>query len=62
MKSLQIISTVITAQKMMFSLRVSSVNVTKSAADLVIFTEEILNGKLHFYAVYAPQLFQNMVG
>ena len=33
-----------------FPLRISSVNVTKSAvpADLVTFTEEILNGKLHF--------------
>ena len=30
-----------TAQKMKFSLRISSVNVT-------IFTEEILNGKVHF--------------
>ena len=28
-------------------LRISSVNVTKSAVDLVTFTEEILNGKLH---------------
>ena len=33
-----------------FPLRVSSVNVTKSAfsLDLATFTEEILNGKLHF--------------
>ena len=33
-----------------FPLRISSVNVTKSAvpADLVTFIEEILNGKLHF--------------
>ena len=38
-----------TAQKMKFSLRISSVNVTKSTtADLVTFTEEILNVKLHF--------------
>ena len=36
----------ITAQKMKFSRKISSVNVTKS--DLVTFTEEILNGKLHF--------------
>ena len=34
----------ITARKMKFPLRISSVNV----ADLVTFTEEILNGKLHF--------------
>ena len=31
-----------------FSLSTSSVNVTKSAADLVTFTEEMLNEKLHF--------------
>ena len=33
-----------------YPLRNSSVNVTKSAVteDLVTFTEEILNGKLHF--------------
>ena len=33
-----------------FPLRISSVNVTKSAGNcgLVTFTEEILNGKLHF--------------
>ena len=39
-----------TAQKMKFPLRISSVNVTKSAktTDLVTFTEEILNEKLHF--------------
>ena len=31
---------------------ISSVNVTKwETAELVTFTEEILNGKLHFYAV-----------
>ena len=36
-----------TTQKMKFSLRFSSVNVTKSAVS-VTFTEEILNGKLHF--------------
>ena len=35
----------ITAQKMKFPLRISSVSVTKS---LVTFNEEILNGKLHF--------------
>ena len=33
--------------KWSFPLRISSVNVIKSA-DLVTFTEEILNGKLHF--------------
>ena len=35
---------------MKFPLKISSVNVTKSAgtADLVTFTEEILNGKLQF--------------
>ena len=32
-------------EKWSFPLRISLVNVT---ADLVIFTEEILNGKLHF--------------
>ena len=37
-------------KKWTFPLRISSVNVTKSAGnyDLVIFTKEILNGKLHF--------------
>ena len=37
-------------KKLSSPLRISSVNVTKSAgtADLVIFTEEILHGKLHF--------------
>ena len=37
-------------KKLSFPLRISSVNVTKSAcpADLVSFTEEILNGKLIF--------------
>ena len=39
-----------TAQKMKFPLRISSVNVTKSQflADLVTFTEEIHDGKLHY--------------
>ena len=39
-----------TAQKWSFPLRISSVNVTKSAENcgLVTLTEEILNGKLHF--------------
>ena len=37
-----------TAQKIKFSIKDSSVNVTKSTADLVTFTEEILNGKLYF--------------
>ena len=36
-------------RKWSFLLRISSVNVTKSAADLVTFTEEILNGKLRFF-------------
>ena len=31
-----------------FPLRISAVHVTKSATDLVTFTEEILDGKLHF--------------
>ena len=37
-------------QKWSFPLRISSVNVTKpkKTADLVIFTEQILSGKLHF--------------
>ena len=42
-----------TAQKIKFPLRISSVNVTKSAGnmksvDLVTFTEEILNRNFHF--------------
>ena len=39
-----------TVQKMKFSFKVSSVNVIKSqfTGDLVTFTEEVLNGKLHF--------------
>ena len=38
-----------TGQKWSFPLRISLVNMTKSAgtADLVAFTEEIFNGKLH---------------
>ena len=38
-----------TAQKMKFAVRIFSVNVTKSqeTVDLVTFTEEIPNGKLH---------------
>ena len=38
-----------------FPLKISSVNVTKSAvwADLLTFAEKILNGKLNFYAVPA---------
>ena len=35
-------------KKLSFPLRISSVNVTKSAADLATFNENILNGKLHF--------------
>ena len=40
-----------TAKKIKFSIKDSTVNVTKSAfpADLVTFTGEILNGKLHFW-------------
>ena len=37
-----------TAQKRSFPLRISSVNLTKSAIDLVTFSEETLKGKLHF--------------
>ena len=39
-----------TAQKMKFSNRISSINVTKSSGhcNLVTFAKEILNGKLHF--------------
>ena len=42
--------TVTVHKKIRFPLRISSVNVTKSAVstDLVIFDKEILNGKLHF--------------
>ena len=36
-----------TEQKLKFSIRISSVNVTKSA--VVTFTEEILNGKKTFF-------------
>ena len=42
-------------KKWSFPLSISSVNVTKSVgngADLVTFTEEILNRKLHFCAVF----------
>ena len=41
-----------------FSLRISSVNVTKSAGNcgLVTFTEEILNEKLHFCPVFADNV------
>ena len=40
----------VTAQKISFLLGISSANVTKpqETADMVTFTEEILNGKLHF--------------
>ena len=43
-----------------FPLRFSSINVTKSEiADLVAFTEEILNGKLHFScSVYRNRKFE----
>ena len=43
-----------TAQKTSFSLRVSYLNVTNPQfpADLVTFTEEKFNGKLHFYALF----------
>ena len=39
-----------TKKKKSFLLKISSVNVTKSSVscDLVTFTEDILNGKLHF--------------
>ena len=41
-------------KKWSFPLRISSVNVTKSqeTADLVTFTEEILDGKVHFLCNY----------
>ena len=42
--SLPLETTLSTAQKMKFPLKISPVNVTKS----VTFTEEIFNGKLHF--------------
>ena len=40
----------INTKNKVFEVRISSVNVTKSAVscDLVTFTEDILNGKLHF--------------
>ena len=44
-----------TAQKMKFPLRISSVNV-----DLVTFTEEILNGKLHFLCS-VPRMFVELI-
>ena len=41
------------AQKINFSIKISLANVTRSAVSryLVTFTEEIVNGKLHFCAV-----------
>ena len=41
-----------------FSLRISLVNLTKSAVscNLVTFTEEIRDGKLHFCAVYVSEV------
>ena len=40
-----------TAQKMQFSIKdfFSKCDQIRNPADLVIFTEEILNGKLHFF-------------
>ena len=40
-------------QKINFSIKISLANVTRSAVswNLVTFTEEIVNGKLHFCAV-----------
>ena len=48
--NLKDVSFSVTAQKF-FPLTISSLNVTKSAvpANLVIFTEDILKGKLHFF-------------
>ena len=52
MNTLESESTLIvsTAKKQNFPLRISSVNVAKPhlTEDLVTFTEEILNGKVHF--------------
>ena len=48
----------LTAQKMRFSLRISSVNVT---VDLVTCTEEFLNRKLHFLcSVYEVNLLRQV--
>ena len=48
----------LTAQKMKFSLKISSVNVT---ADLVTCTEEFLNRKLHFLcSVYEVNLLRQV--
>ena len=46
-------------KKSSFPLRISSINVTKSQfpADLVTFTEEILNGKLHFLCIVNKRVF-----
>ena len=44
-------------KKWSFPLRISSVNVNNSAADLVTFTEEILNVKLCFLAVFSIKYF-----
>ena len=48
----------LTAQKMKFSLKISSVNVT---ADLVTCTKEFLNRKLHFLcSVYEVNLLRQV--
>ena len=46
-----------------FPLRVFSVNVTnpQETADLVIFTEEIINGKLHFLCSVCLQIYCNTI-
>ena len=46
-----------TKKKKSFLLKISSVNVTKSSVscDLVTFTEDILNGKLHFLWSVSPR-------
>ena len=52
-------------KKWSFPLRISSVNVTKSAqktADLVTFTGEILNGKLHFLCSVTWTRFKLCIG
>ena len=50
MKCVQLINYVTLHKKWSFSLKISSVNVTNSTASCR-FTEEVLNGKLHFLCI-----------
>ena len=51
-------------KKRSFPLRISSVNVTKSAekpADLVTFTEDIVNGKLYFFVQWLRHIIRSFI-